>query len=586
MIKNLLFGPALLVGSMSSYATVPSYNNTFISYDSPEYVNSLLSYSSANNIGGLTMWETTGDLPATDKDSLLYQVAHSQVTNHPKFIELFWPDWSTERNYTSDGLPVWGTGGTEKYRDPLDGQKINDQIAAAEANGAQAVIAYSFVETNSDGSLQAYDPWADLQLSDSSWCSDTDNFCQGTPTSTTTSYGSIDNFLALKNTHPQLKTIIALGGWNHEKDVDRAIANYTKFIDSYGKLNAALKAAGKNTFDGISFDYESSNKDDLAAKFSGLVTLIEKFNKAYPDSYISVDLMGDDNFLSKIEPELEELSSITNLHFDIMAYDFHGAFDYGSTNQTGLLSRIYNNADSSDFSIQKEMTALSKINPQQISLGFAAYGRALSNITPVNNSLFEGTITAQSSIPIEYDLDDHGPNFVNGDNQPEFRCAVSFNSSEGYPLCDGMYPWSYIHDSMLGHGFTQQTVMSSNGEVSGIYATDTGTWTPSEPTNESEELKIDVPSYSYYNNSLTVKDDADSKTAGINNLHASTSYSVYFPATSDESYLSFDFLVPSGGSSQQCKFELPEKIDYSKTLTVTRAGDPYDGGETCSVTAN
>ncbi|MGF1741418.1 glycosyl hydrolase family 18 protein [Vibrio profundum] len=582
---------AALWGSAAN-AGVPTYSNTFISYDSPSYVNSLLDYSSEHNVGGMIMWEASGDLAATSKDSLLYQVAHTQVSNPPQVVELFWPDWSTERNYGSDGLPVWGSGGTAKYRDTLEGQKLSDQIVAAQSHNSQAVVAYSFVESNSDGSLKAYDPWADLQPDDATWCSQTSNFCQGTPTADTTSFGSIDQFLALKDDHPGLKTIMAFGGWGHEADIDNAIAHPDTFAQSYSKLNEALGSSGHPVFDGINFDYESADKDGLATKFKGLVTLIKAFHQSNPESFISVDLMGDDKFLAKIKPDLQALSDeIPNIHFDIMSYDFHGAFDYGpnAANKTGLLSRIYNGDDQNDFSIEKEMAALQGINPQNISLGFAAYGRALSNISSNNGSLFEGVIKADSLIPIEYDMDDHGPNFVDGYGNPKFRCSVQLSDSR-YPACDGMYPWSYIHNSMLTGGFKQVEVKSGD-KVTGVYAQNLSSWTPSQPSAESGTLTINITADpTYYYNSLTVTDDADPKQVTLNNLQPNTPFNLQYPATDGESSLHFDFFV--NGNHVQCDGLLPkdasQHLDFSKSLTVTRSGSPYNSSDPakCTVTVS
>jgi len=602
--------------SSSAFANIPSYKDTFISYDNPDYVNSLLQYSSDNQVGGLIMWEATGDLDPLNKDSLLYQVANTQVSYPPKKVELFWPDWSTERNYGDDGHPLWGDTGTPKYRDSLSGQKIIDQILAASKNGSQAIIDYAFVETNPNGSLVVHDPWADLQSKDKDWCSGTATtddqgnsytFCATTPSTYTTSFGSIDKFLNLRNA-PEVQglakqplLILSLGGWMRSADVDRAINNRDKFFTSWQKLNDSLVNTGTvlRGFDGINFDYEGTgiHGDD----FSRFAKFVIAFHAKFPDAFISIDISVNDASLRNIKKSLKLIyKKDPEVQFDVMSYDFHGAFDFSPTDDsrsvTGLLNRIYDNRGKTDYSIQKAMRVLiqgAKIPSNNISLGIAAYGRAISNITPKSGVLFNGQIPSSFRIPIEYDLDDHGPTFINH-NGLQLRCAVTYPYGD-LPGCDGIYPWSYIHDTMLKSGFNQKEVKSA-GHVSGVYAQNLSDWTPKPPGQPSDTIAINIEASQYYYDSLTISNSLDKENVYLQkNLTAEkpisiNDYSVREPATGESNTVSFLFkLSENSAYTEQCSITLPKSdgnVNSQVSLDVKRVDNPYGGKETrtCEVT--
>jgi chitinase len=213
--------------------------------------------------------------------------------------------------------------------------------------------------------------------------------------------GSFHQLQILKDNHPDIKTLISVGGWTWstyfslvaETETTRQnfAASCVEFIQEY-------------EFDGVDIDWEypvaggSSGNYYSPDDAENFVLLLEELRSqlddagdylltvatpAGPDKIANHDLAG-------MEPYLD--------WFNIMTYDFHGPWGGEGDAVTGHLSALYyqendplpppyNTSFNADAAVQAYLSE--GVPADKIQLGIPFYGRGYNGVSDVNNGLYQ-----------------------------------------------------------------------------------------------------------------------------------------------------------------------------------------------------
>ncbi|XP_044744290.1 chitinase-like protein 3 [Coccinella septempunctata] len=226
-------------------------------------------------------------------------------------------------------------------------------------------VIYTFLGIENDGRLKILDPWLELDLR------------------------NLERFNSLKKQNTNLKTLIAVGGWNEGSVKYSAVASDP--LKRATLIDSAINILETYGFDGFDIDWEyPAQRGGSAADKQNFAILLKEFREAFDKrgfiltaavaaASSSVDISYDVPALSKY------LDSI-----NVMAYDLHGAYD----GVTGANAPLY--PSSVDISPSaKALTVDASIrgwiargaDPQKISMGLPLYGRTFTLSNPSLNGV-------------------------------------------------------------------------------------------------------------------------------------------------------------------------------------------------------
>ncbi|KAL4982471.1 glycoside hydrolase [Aspergillus falconensis] len=190
----------------------------------------------------------------------------------------------------------------------------------------------------------------------------------------------------LKTMDPDLKVMIALGGWSFNdlgptqttfSDIARSSENQAKFFTSLKKFLSTYN------LDGVDLDWEYPVADDRSGRpedFENFPKLIANLKKALEDTggrnELSITLPSSYWYLQhfdivKLEPHVS--------FFNIMSYDLHGKWDKGNK-WTGEYLDAHTNLTEIDKAL--ELLWRNKIDSSKVVLGLAFYARAYTLADP------------------------------------------------------------------------------------------------------------------------------------------------------------------------------------------------------------
>ncbi|MDH3768020.1 MAG: glycoside hydrolase family 18 protein, partial [Gammaproteobacteria bacterium] len=226
-------------------------------------------------------------------------------------------------------------------------------------------------------------------------------------------YGHFNQLKKLKQTHPGIKIVIALGGWTgstYFSPMALTQASRAFFINScidrfiHGNLpvanDAGGPASGAGIFDGFDIDWEypitggdsgtqhNSNDDQhLTALLSEFRTALDAID---PNFLLTIatpaNAFRGDNFQLSLDQQYVNW-------FNLLSYDFHGAWE----NKTGHLTNLLTSPDdpSSDaFKLSVDNTIryytdTNGVPVSKLAIGGTFFGRGWKNVGASNNGLYQ-----------------------------------------------------------------------------------------------------------------------------------------------------------------------------------------------------
>lgn len=251
---------------------------------------------------------------------------------------------------------------------------------------------YAFAKINEAGECALFDSYAAI-----------DRFYPGDSWENGALRGNFRQLQLLKKKHPQLKTLIAVGGWTLSgpfSDVALTDAARGKFARS------CVRFMTKYGFDGIDVDWEypvsgglAGNKTRPADK-SNYTLLLAELRKEL-DAHGKLD--GKSYLLTIAAPagpgtyanlELEKVARLIDW-FNLMAYDFHG----GWSPLTNFNAALYPSAadPTKDETIRKQFNVDAAVKgyrkagvpAEKIVVGVPFYGRGWTGVADVNRGLYQ-----------------------------------------------------------------------------------------------------------------------------------------------------------------------------------------------------
>lgn len=222
--------------------------------------------------------------------------------------------------------------------------------------------------------------------------------------------GNWNQLKQLKAKHPQLKTLISLGGWTWSRGFSSAArpenrqAFVASCIDAYikGNLpftdNAGGPGVAAGVFDGIDIDWEYPAACGLScgtpADRDNFTALLAEFRRQLdavrPGLLLTVAVGAG---IDKIRPT-DPAAYHRHLDFiNVMTYDFHGAWAGTTNHHTALFHSpadpssgdvaLYNSNDAIEAYLQRGVPAA------KLNLGVGFYGRGWTGVGRTNNGLYQ-----------------------------------------------------------------------------------------------------------------------------------------------------------------------------------------------------
>lgn len=256
---------------------------------------------------------------------------------------------------------------------------------------------------------------------------------------------------SLKQTNPNLKTLISVGGWSWSgkfSDVALTDAARTKFADS---CVAFIKQYG---FDGVDLDWEYPVSGGLATNSrrpedkQNFTLLLQKIREKLDtqgridNKHYLLTIAGGASYSYVNNVEISKLAQYLD-YATIMTYDLHGTWD----KYTDLHAPLYLNNDSSpqyktsvDSAVNAWLNASFPAN--KLVLGVPFYGYIYSSVANINNGLYQ---TFAGSNSISYQA--IAANYLNKSGYTRY-----FHSQSLVPwLFNGSVFISYEDTQSIGH---------------------------------------------------------------------------------------------------------------------------------------
>ncbi|GIX71301.1 chitotriosidase-1 [Caerostris darwini] len=229
-------------------------------------------------------------------------------------------------------------------------------------------LIYGFAKLNEDNTIAAYDSYLDLK---EGW-----------------GLGAYKRFNGLKRKNPQLKTLIAIGGWNEGSPKYSRMARSASSRRTF--INSCVQFLQKYGFDGLDLDWEyPALRGGVPEDKGNFVQLVKELKETFASRgmLLTAAVSAGKNTIDKAYdvPSLARYLDFINL----MAYDFHGGWDPVTGHNSPLYARPNENYEQKTFNVDYAVRYwLNKGCPaDKLVLGMPLYGRSFT-LNDARNSGF------------------------------------------------------------------------------------------------------------------------------------------------------------------------------------------------------
>ncbi|EFX90232.1 hypothetical protein DAPPUDRAFT_220226 [Daphnia pulex] len=207
--------------------------------------------------------------------------------------------------------------------------------------------------------------------------------------------GGYQKFTGLKAQNPNLKTLIALGGWN-----DSAFTTqYSELVSDPAKManfvSKALAFVRQYNFDGLDFDWEYPGDPGKPEDKANFITLLNMLRDAFKP-YNLLLTMAPSCSIKRAEVSYDIPGIAAAVDFvNFMAYDIHGSWENTVDHHAPLYRRDFEQgvdaviiSEAVDYWLSKGMPA------QKLIFGLPSYGRTFRLANASQTALLSPAIGA------------------------------------------------------------------------------------------------------------------------------------------------------------------------------------------------
>ncbi|KAK0161120.1 hypothetical protein PV327_009632 [Microctonus hyperodae] len=231
-------------------------------------------------------------------------------------------------------------------------------------------LVYAFVGLKNN-EVNVLDPWGDLPP----------NYLGG-------GRNGFGKFNDLRKKNPNLKTLVAIGGWNEGSKQYSSMANNAKYREHFAA--DAAKFVIKHGFNGMSLDWEypaqnGGAPEDVVNYIELLKILRIHFNK---NKLILSAAVAPTEYSASLSYNISQMVKYLN-YVHLMTYDFHTS----SEQKTNLHAPLYPGSEEPSNHKQANVQAsvkywLSQGCPKEkLIMGIPTYGRSFTLCDPAKNSI-------------------------------------------------------------------------------------------------------------------------------------------------------------------------------------------------------
>merc|ERR1719242_17997 len=209
------------------------------------------------------------------------------------------------------------------------------------------------------------------------------------------SKGMYERYTDLRQQAPDVKLMIAVGGWNMgSQPFTQMVASPSRRADF---IQDAIKFLRSHKFDGLDLDWEyPANRGSPAEDKHKFTLFLQELRAAFkaeaassgkPELLISAAVAaGTDKIATAYEiPEMSNALDFIN----VMTYDFHGAWEKGAGHNSPLYKAPTDTGVIADYNIDSAIKYYidNGAAPEKLNLGLATYGRNFELTDPSSHDV-------------------------------------------------------------------------------------------------------------------------------------------------------------------------------------------------------